>query len=147
MARFTIGSVDRMGRGTSMAINVAASPVTEDLEALVAAVDAVILGAAASGVVTIPTVIETGSAVPPDNELADRGNKWLLRMQDSTTGKVYTHEMGTADSSQLPAANTDFLALGAGVGAALKTAMEDAWVSPAGNAGVLLSVQQVNRAD
>jgi hypothetical protein len=118
-----------------------------ELQAIVDAVDAVILGAAASGTKTISSVIDAGSAVPPTSTSAERGNKWLIRIQDSVNSKIFTHEIGTADNAQLPSSTDDYLDLTAGVGLALKTAIEAAYESPYGNVGVLLSVQQVNRAD
>jgi hypothetical protein len=117
------------------------------IQAVADAWDAIILGSAVKGVKSEDTVIDGGSQVPPSEELANRGQKWLARVQDSTTSKVFTHELGTADYTQLPSPTSDYLDLTAGVGLALKTAIDAAYESPEGNTGVLLSVQQVTRTD
>ena len=124
-----------------------AASTDPQIQALVDAWDAVILGAAIKGVKSEDTVIDVGSQVPPAAELANRGDKWLARAQDSTTGKILTHELGTADYLQLPSPTSDTLDLTAGVGLALKTAFDAIYESPEGNTGVLLSVQQVTRSD
>lgn len=147
MPSFSVRTIDRQSKATSMNLGVDAGATNPELQAIVDAVDAIILGAAASGTKNVPEVIDGGSAAPPANKAANRKNKWLLRIQDGTNFKVFTHEIGTADDAQLPSATDDFLDLTAGVGLALKTAIEAAYESPYGNAGVLLSVQQVNRGD
>jgi len=145
MATLTISTIDRLSKGTSMALGVADAITNPNAQAVADAVDAVILGAAVRASVTIPNVVDAGSALPPTDKAANRGNKWLFRFQDSTTGKIYTNEIGTADDAQLPSATNDYLDMTAGVGLALKTALDAVYESPVGNAGVLLSVQQVNR--
>lgn len=147
MARATFRTIDRLSLATSMNIGVADAVADLDVQALADAIDGVILGAAVSATVTVDNEVDPGSAVPPASALANRGDKWLLRAQDSTTGNIYTHEMGVADFSQLSTPTDDYLDLTAGVGLALKTAFDDVYVSPAGNTGVLLSVQQVTRTD
>lgn len=142
---FRISTVDRLGKVTSSTLPVASAATGPNLQAIVDAMDAIILGSAIKGVRTVPTVIDAGSAAPPANTSADRLNKWLLRIQDNVNSKIFTYELGTADNSQLPSSTTDFLDLSAGVGLALKTAVETAYESEYGNAGTLLSVQQVNR--
>lgn len=147
MPSFAISTIDRLSKQTRMVFGVAAAATNPELQATVDAVDAIILGAAASGTKNVPEVIDAGSAVAPTNENAERKNKWLLRIQDSVNGRIFTHEIGTADNTQLPAPTSDFLDLTAGVGLALKTAIDAVYESPYGNSGALLSVQQVNRAD
>lgn len=146
MPEFTVSTIDRLSKRTSTKIPVATAATDPELQAIVDAIDAVILGATASGVKTVATVIDAGTNSPPADEDANRGNKWLMRVQDSVNGKIFTYEIGTADNSQLPSPSSDYLDLTAGVGLALKTAIDAAYESPYGNAGVLLSVQQVNRA-
>ena len=130
-----------------MQINVDDAETALNLQAVVDAVDAVILGSDARGVKAVDTVTDGGSAVPPANDLANRGQKWLFRSQDSTTQKIYQNEIGTADFTALPTPTSDFLDLTAGVGLALKNAWDTAYRSPVGNTGVLLSVQQITRTD
>lgn len=142
---FVVSTLDRQSKTSSMQLGVAAAATTPQLQAIVDAVDAIILGAPASGTKTVATVVDAGSAVPPADKSAERTNKWLLRIQDPTEGKIFTHEIGTADNSQLASATDDYLDLTVGVGLALKTAIDAAYESPYGNAGVLLSVQQITR--
>jgi len=145
MPDFTISTLDRQSKRTSMSIGVDAGATDPELQAIVDAVDAIVLGSAASGTKTVATVIDAGSAVPPVDNDAIATRKWLLRIQDTVNSKIFTHEIGTADGAQLPSSTDDFLDLSAGTGLALKTAIEAAYVSPYGNAGVLVSVQEVTR--
>lgn len=147
MPSLTISTIDRQSKPTSMSMDVVSGATGAQEQAVNDAIDAVILGSAAKCVETTATVVDAGSQTPPNDVNANRGNKWLLRMQDSTSGTIYNHEIGTADSAQLPSATVDYLDLTAGVGLALKTAVDAVYQSPLGNAGVLLSVQQVNRKD
>lgn len=84
--------------------------------------------------------------VPASSTLAQRENKWLLRYHDATTFQKMTRSIGTADLAELPA-NSEFLALGSGSGAALKTAFEAIVVSDfdSTHAVILDSVQFVGR--
>lgn len=143
----SMSTIDRLSLPTSTRMGAQAAVTDPQIQALVDAWDAVILGAAIKGVKSEDTVIDVGSQVPPAAELANRGDKWLARAQDSVTGRIFTHELGTADYTQLPSPTSDTLDLTAGVGLALKTAFDVAYESPEGNAGVLLSVQQVTRSD
>lgn len=147
MPDFAVSTIDRQSKRSTMRLGVDTGATDPELQAVVDAVDAIILGSAASGNKTVTTVVDAGVAAPPADKAANRGNKWLLRLQDSVNGNIFTHEIGTADDAQLPSAGDDYLDLTAGVGLALKTAVETVYESPYGNTGVLLSVQQVNRAD
>ncbi|MCG3207803.1 MAG: hypothetical protein FOGNACKC_01403 [Anaerolineae bacterium] len=146
MTDFTVATLDRLSKRTSMTIGVADAATNQDLQSVVDAIAAIILGAAPSGTKTVPTVIDAGSSAAPANTNANRLNKWLFRMQDSVNGKIFTHEIGTANNAQLPSPTSDFLDLTAGAGLALKTAIDAVYRSPYGNAGVLVSVQQVSRS-
>lgn len=147
MASFTMSTVDRLSLPTSTRINVLDAEAVANLQALDAAVDAIILGSAIRGVRTIDFVADGGSALPPANDNANRGNKWLFRSQDTVTAEIFTNELGTADNTQLPSSTSDFLDLTTGVGLALKTAWDAVYITKNGNAGILLSVQQVTRSD
>ncbi len=142
-----LSTIDRLSLATSTRMGAIAAVSDPQIQAWADAMDAVILGANVRAVKSEDTVVDTGSQVPPADDLANRGDKWLLRAQDSTTGKIYTHEIGTADFSQLPSPTSDYLDLTAGVGLALKTAFDAAYESPQGNTGVMLSCQQVTRTD
>jgi hypothetical protein len=144
MATLTMSSIDVEAKPTSTRLNVIDAVTDPQAQSVIDAMDDVIIGAAIRGTVTVPNVVDVGSQVPPTDLNARVGNKLLMRLQDGTTGGIYTNEMGTFDNLDLPAGN-DFLDLTAGVGLALKTAIDAVWESPLGNTGVLVSAQQVNR--
>jgi len=143
----SLSTLDRLSLPTSTRNNVITAATDPQIQTLTDAWDAIVLGSSIKAVKSEDTVVDVGSQVPPADELANRGQKWLTRAQDSTTGKIFTHELGTADFSQLPSATSDFLDLTAGVGLALKNAFDAIYESPEGNTGVMLSVQQVTRTD
>ncbi len=143
----SMSTIDRLSLPTSTRMGAITASTDPQIQALVDAWDAVIIGASIKGVKSEDSIIDGGSQVPPADNLANRGDKWLARAQDSTTSKIYTHELGTADYSQLPTPTSDNLDLTAGVGLALKSAFDAIYESPEGNTGVLLSVQQVTRTD
>lgn len=146
MATLTFTTFDRLNKVTSTTIGADDLVDNPTVQALADAIDAVIRGTAVKATRNIATVVDAGVAGPSGDIDADRGNKWLFRVQDDVTGQIYTHELGTADNGVLPSPGTDFIDLSTGVGAALKTAWEAAYESPDGNTGTLLSVQQVNRS-
>jgi hypothetical protein len=129
-----------------MSFDVADAALNADIVDFATALQAVILGSTLKATKSVHTIAQQGSAAPPANVNANRQNKWLFRVQDNTTGQIYTHEIGTADNADLPSPTTDFLDLSAGVGLALKTEWDALYQSPDGNAGTLLSVQQINRS-
>lgn len=143
----SLSTIDRLSLATSTRFAAIAAVTDPQIQTLTDAWDAVILGASLKAVKSEDTTVDGGSQVPPASELANRGDKWLARAQDSTTSKIFTHELGTADFTQLPTPTSDFLDLTAGVGLALKNAFDAVYESPEGNTGVLLSVQQVTRTD
>jgi len=143
----TFSSIDRMSNPTSTRMGAIAAVSDPQIQAIADALDAVILGSLVKAVKAEETVVDIGSSAPPSDDDANRGNKWLFRIQDSVKGKIFTHELGTADNTQLPDPATDFLDLTAGTGLALKTAIDAAYESPLENTGVLISVQQVSRKD
>lgn len=145
-SKLSFSTYDRLNKSTSMSFDGDDLITTQQVQDVANALDAIIRGVDTRAVRSIETVVDTGSAGPSTDPEANRGSKWLFRIQDSTTGVIYNHELGTADGSVLPSPDSDFLNLGAGVGLALKSAIDAAWRSPVGNVGVLLSVQQVNRA-
>lgn len=70
--------------------------------------------------------------------------KWLALFEDATTHSLFRHEIPQAKLSLLDQ-NSEFLDLGAGDGAAFKTAAEAIVKSPAGNSCNLVSVQHVGK--
>lgn len=144
MAIVTLSTIDRLTKPTSLSIGADDAVLEADVTALATALQAVIRGATLRQVISIPNVVAVGSEVPPADEEANRKNLWLFRSQDTVNGKIFTNRIGTANNTALPSPTTDFLDLTAGLGLALKTAWDDVYVSPYGNAGVLLTVQQGN---
>lgn len=148
--RLNVQTYDRHNKVTSMRLPVDPAATGPNLQAVVDAMDAVVLGVACSGKKTATTVIDAGSAGPSTDVDANRGNKWLVKifvaLDKGGAGDIYDYELGTADNAQLPLASSDFLDLTAGVGLALKTAIETVYQSDEGNPGVVQSVQQVNRS-
>lgn len=147
MASVTFSTIDRLSKDTSISVQAIDAVLEADVDALAAAIQAIILGATLKAVKSIDTTLQAGSLVPPANEDANRGDKWLFRTQDNVNGKVFKNEIGTADSSALPGPTSDFIDLSAGLGLAVKTAWETVYRSPYGNAGTLLSIQQITRTD
>lgn len=152
MASITFKTYDRSlpTKATSMEVPAADAVADIPVQALADAIDPVIRGTAVSAVVTVPNAVDAGTPGPSADIDADRGNKWLFRtsvaLDNDGVGAIYQNEIGTADNGVLPSASNDFLDLAAGVGLALKTAWDAVYQSKQGNPGLLLSVQQVNRA-
>ena len=139
-------TVDRMGQRSTMRFR--GGSTAADIQAVADALDAIIRGSPIKASFSTDTIVDVGDATPPADNEADRNNKWLLRIQTQDADSqptVLTHEIGTADNTHLPSSNSDFLDLTAGVGLALKTAIDAAYVGPYDSGGVLLSVQQVTR--
>jgi hypothetical protein len=145
-ANLTFTTYDRLNKVTSMSFNAATLVDAGDVQDVADAIDAIIRGTAVKATSSIVTVVDQGVAGPSTDIDADRGNKWLVRIQDDVSGIIYTHELGTADNGVLPSADSDFIDLSGGVGQDFKDAVEVVYESPDGNAGTVLSVQQVNRA-
>lgn len=89
---------------------------------------------------------QSGAVVPATDPLAQRENKWLLRYHDAVNFQNYVVSVGTADLS-LKMANSEFVDLTTGAGAAVKTAFEAVVVAPndSSHATVLDSMQFVGR--
>lgn len=148
--RLNIQTYDRHNLPTRMRLPVDPAATLVNLQAVVSAIDPIILGSAASGKKTAITNVTPGSPGPAASVSANRGNKWLVKIfvaaDKGGLGDIYDYEIGTADDTQLPSAASDFLDLSAGVGLALKNAIEAVYLSDEGNTGVVQSVQQVNRS-
>jgi hypothetical protein len=145
-SNLTFQTYDRLNKSTSMSMGATDAVTNAQVQAVADALTDIIRGTAIKATRAVVTLVDAGAAGPSGDTEANRGSKWLLRMQDSVTSFIYTHEIGTANGDVLPLPSSDFLDLLSGEGLALQIAMETAWRSPAGNAGALLSVQQVNRA-
>lgn len=89
--------------------------------------------------------------VTPTDPACQKENKWLVRYNDETTGKVYRMEIPTADLTLLPAdpagGISEYLDLSVNPGLAFKTAFEGIAQSPdvPANEINVLSVQFVGR--
>lgn len=84
------------------------------------------------------------SRAPATDKSCQREIKWLVSLEDTTLHSVSRHEIPQADPT-LVSANSDFVDLSAGAGAALKTAIEAVVKSPAGNSVVVLAVELVGK--
>lgn len=117
-------------------------------QALLATLAAAIAGVTMGTVRHTTTLLEetVGTSNPAASTLAQRENKYLLRMHDVTTGQKFRASLPTADLSILPN-NSEFLDLTAGAGQALKDALEAVVKSPfdASHAVSLDSAQFVGR--
>lgn len=142
----SLSTIDRLSLPTSTRFGVIAAATDPQIQTLTDAMDAVILGASLKAVKSEDTTVDVGSKTPPEDEDANRGNKWLMRFQD-LDGNIYTHELGTADNAQLASATSDYIDLTAGTGLALKNAFDAIYEGKSGETGVLLTVQQVSRTD
>lgn len=142
----TLSTIDRQEKPTSTRMDVIDAATDPQIQTVADTMDAVILGQEIRAIKSTEDVIDAGGSVVPTDKDCNRGQKWLMRFQDAT-GKKFTHEIGTADSEQLPTSTADHLDLSAGVGLALKNALDAIYQSPQAETGVLLSVQQVTRTD
>jgi hypothetical protein len=84
------------------------------------------------------------SKAPATDKAAQRETKWMVTLEDDTLHTLSRHEIPIADT-QWVTANSDFMDLSAGVGQALKTAIEAIVNSPAGNSVSVASVQLVGK--
>lgn len=103
--------------------------VTADAQDLRIALDALILGNVFKDD-TIAQRVQIAAETPAASALAQRENKWLCRYHDNTSFDNYTVSFGTADLTKLMA-NSEFVDLSLGEGAAFKAAFEAVVVSPA----------------
>lgn len=147
--RLNISTFDRLNKPTSMKIPCAAGTSQAEAIAVADAIEAVILGVAPGAVQTSRTVHQAATAGPSADTAANRGNKLLMKvsvpLDKGGQGDIYDYEIGTFDDSVLPDASSDFLPVNAGLGLAIKTAVEAVFESDEGNPGVVQSLQQVNR--
>lgn len=119
--------------------------VNTALDALVAAVDGVVLGVVNRRALEASVVTATSPA-PSSDPLAQRENKYLCRYHDVVTGKKFSVSLPTADLSvHMP--NSEFIDLTVNPGLALKTAFEAVVVSgdDAAHSVILDNVQFVGR--
>jgi len=114
------------------------------IDALITAMEGITIGNPAKSEVVIERVVI--SVNPASTVQAQRENKFLVRYHSATLGQKFQASIPTADLDQL-IANSEFIDLSTGTGAALKSAFEAIVVSPndAAEAVVLDSVQFVGR--
>lgn len=154
---YTILDYDKEKTDTVMNIRpVTALNITtflSDVGALRTAIDGLVLGTMNNEKATLfNTVI---SNIPPTDKNAQVERKWLVTYTDTTAeyavgvpnpgfGKLFQHEIGTADASLIQD-NTEFMDITANPGLAFKTAFEAVIVSPYQGQSQVLSVQLVGR--
>lgn len=78
--------------------------------------------------------IDQIASAPPDDNLAQRENKWLVQMTDDVTFDALTMTIGTADLSLLDDQNRGVMDKTDPAYTAIKLAIENFYVSKAGNA-------------
>lgn len=147
---YFFSQTDYDGEVTSTRIN--ATPVTAaNFDAQMTAWQAVWLDLSA---LALGRPVTTGftqqtrlSNEPADDTEAQRELKWLIRYQDAVTYKLYTFELGCADTVKagLLLANTDKADMDSPEWTELKTTFEAFALSPAGNAVELLGATLVGR--
>lgn len=147
MGKLNYTIVDHDGESSTVGMNSVdltagnfAAEVAE-LDAVTDAIDAVILGTPRNKV--IQAITEEIAGVLPANPFAQREIKWLVSGNDAN-GQPHTMEIPTADLQHL-SANTGTMDLTAGVGLALKTALDTAWKTRTGVAITVNSVTHVGR--
>lgn len=120
--------------------NIAGQLVLE--AAFLAAVEAVTIGKLTKEQVI--AVENKSAAIPPTDKSAQIERKWLVSCVDDVTGFPVNFSIPCGDSQYL-VNNTDLMDLTAGVGDALKTAVEDYVLSNAGNNVTVVEVRMVGR--
>jgi len=112
------------------------------LDALKTAIDGVSLGVIWSD--TRNFKAETSVKSQPASDVANRGNKWLVRGVDGTNGQAWKMEIPCADPS-LQVSTGTYMDISGGAGAALVTAIEAVVVSQDGNAVEVQDIVLVTR--
>lgn len=147
MGKWNLGIIDHDSEGSSVGVNIAdlnagnIAAALVELATLRDAVEAVILGTLRSEQVIASTAEIAG--VAPANGFAQRETKWLVSGVDSA-GLATTLEIPTANLNLLPG-GTGVLDISAGVGLALKNALDAVWVSRAGNPVTVSRIIHVGR--
>lgn len=110
-----------------------------DAQAIIAACNAVSIGTFGRQEIVVKTPVANGSQVRPGSALAQKENRYRVGYQDLTTLKYGSFTIAAADLTLLPA-GSEFLDLTAGVGLAIKSAVDADGRSDVGNA---ISVYEV----
>lgn len=113
-------------------------------DSLLSAMDSVTDGVRNGYTESAVTLLSQAPAVNPDSA---RERKWLVSFQDSVTFKRYSFTIPTADPAGVTMiANTDFMDISVGDGAALKNAIEAFVRGPnTDNAVIVLEIKLVGR--
>lgn len=144
MSTVRLPFVDYSNEGSTAAIYVDDAISDANITSLVGAIDGITIDGRNQAILVLETGKDAGITGKATNPLAQRENKYLLRYSDNVTGKIGRYEVPCADLTLLTG-GTDFVDLGSGAGAALKTAIDTYGRSAAGNAITLQSVQFVGR--
>lgn len=144
---YTATFVDRDGEKSTTSVNIGQSADNPAYviarNAFEDAIDGVTNGTRFRREASLPELV--ASQAPPTNN-SFREDKWLLRLEDTVTFKRYSFSVPTADASLvtlIPGEDKADLTVGAGL--ALKQAVEDFVVSPAGNGVTLVEAEYVGR--
>jgi hypothetical protein len=147
MGKWNYQIIDHDSEGSSVGVNIvdldAGNIVAQTtlIDALRDAIDAVIVGTPRQEQLIAVTSDIPG--VAPASGWAQRETKWLVSGVD-TQGLTSTLEIPTADLTAL-AGGTKNLDISAGVGLALATALNNVWISRAGNAVTVSKIVHVGR--
>ena len=149
MGRFTLSFTDYDRERSAVSVNVGdiTSGVFDALvtstNALQSAIEGVSLGLATSKQLATKELLAAPDEAP-DDKLAQREAKWLVRAYDGITFASMTFESPCANLDLLQE-NSKRMDISSGAGLTLKNAIEDTVKSPNGNDVVVVEVVHVGR--
>jgi hypothetical protein len=108
--------------------------------ALYDAIAAVVVGTMDDSFLVDSTLNDTGSKAAASDPFAQRTTKWLVTVQDSTTGAIEQFTIPCADLDQLVAGSHQLDVGAATPGETLVTAIETHGLSKAGNAITVVEI-------
>lgn len=136
MARVRIPFIDNGGEKSNFEMYAADAIGDVAITAIFTAVQGVTVGGEQKSVLVTEEDKDAGTLGAAASQLAQREVKLSLRGTDQVNGKTVRVEVPCYDLTTL-STGSENLDLSAGVGAALKTAMDAEWLSVDGNAVVL----------
>lgn len=136
MATLRIPFIDNGGEKSNMQMYVGDAIGDAAITAIFSAVQGITVGGEQKSVLVTEEDKDAGTLGAAASQLAQREVKLSLRGTDQVNGKTVTAEIPCFDLTTLPT-GLEELDLSAGVGLALKTAVDAEWLSIDGNAVVL----------
>lgn len=147
MGKYNLNIIDHDSEASSFGVNIVnltAANMTAQLALLAtlrSAVEAVIIGTPRKE--TVVANVDEIAGVAPANAFAQRETKWLVTGVDGL-GLTSSLEIPTADLDAL-SGGTGSMDITAGVGLALKNALDAVWMSRAGSAVEVTRIIHVGR--